>query len=136
MGSEHQRRLQHRTQGKPVRAFGPGPGPPQCKRPDGGPGFPVPPDSGTIALRHAHPALENRSGLEFISSGAPKEALAYIRSCLEEKLLVVINPYKEAVSLSFDGKIGEAVYLVGEAATQKGKEILAPAISAGVYRIL
>ena len=89
-----------------------------------------------IALRHAHPALENRSGLEFISSGAPKEALAYIRSCREEKLLVVINPYKEAVSLSFDGKIGEAVYLVGETATQNGSKILAPAVSAGVYKLV
>ena len=89
-----------------------------------------------IALRHAHPALENRSGLEFISKGAPKEALAYIRSCEEETLLVVINPYKEAVSLSFDGILGEAVYRVGGEATQNGSEILAPAVSAGVYRVM
>ena len=88
-----------------------------------------------IALRHAHPALENRSSLTFVSKGAPGEALAYIRSCGEETLLVVINPNREPVALSFAGILGEPVYRVGDSASQTGNVLLAPAVSAGVYRL-
>ena len=89
-----------------------------------------------IALRHAHPALENRSDIEFISNGAPKQALAYVRSCEEEKLLVVINPYKEPVKVSFTGEIGESIYHFGGKVSQKNREVTVPAISAGIYKVI
>lgn len=89
-----------------------------------------------IALRHAHPALENRSAITFVSNGAPGQALAYIRECEEETLLVVINPCNRPTSFAFAGKLGEAVYRVGGEATQTEDRIQAPAVSAGVYRIL
>lgn len=88
-----------------------------------------------IALRQAHPALHNRSGIAFVSDGAPKQALAYERICEEEKLLVVINPYREAVDFSYDGLLGEAVYAAGGEAKQSGKTITAAAVSAGIYKI-
>jgi len=88
-----------------------------------------------IALRHGHPALENRSGLTFVSNGAPGQALAYLRGCPEETLLVVINPCKEAVCLTFEGILAEPVYYVGGVAVQTQNQILAPAVSAGVYKV-
>lgn len=89
-----------------------------------------------IALRHAHPALENTGRITFVSKGDPKQALAYVRSCDTEKLLVVINPYKEAVSLAFDGILGDSICRVGDKATQIGQQISVPATSAGVYFLL
>lgn len=88
-----------------------------------------------IALRHAHPALENRGGLTFVSKGAPGEALAYIRSCGDEKLLVVLNPNREAALFTFDGELGEAVYQIGGSVSRNGNLLTAPGISAGVYAL-
>ena len=88
-----------------------------------------------IALRHTHPALENCSDMTFVSNGAPKQPLAYIRSCTEETLLVVINPYKEAVTLCPDQTVGEAVYCIGGSITQNAENLSVPAISAGVYKL-
>ena len=88
-----------------------------------------------IALRQAHPALHNRSGIEFVSNGAPKEALAYVRSCETEKLLVVLNPYREPVTFAWDGKFGGAVYTFGTSAMQKDGAVTAAPVSAGVYKI-
>ncbi len=88
-----------------------------------------------IALRQAHPALQNRSGIAFVSNGAPGEALAYLRTCEEETLLVVVNPYKEAVTLTFEGHILGAVYTYGATAAQNGTAITVPAISSGIYKV-
>ncbi len=88
-----------------------------------------------IALRQAHPALQNRSGIEFVSKGAPKTALAYRRFCDSERLLVVINPYREAVSLSCEGTLGEAVYTFGAAAHGEKGVITVPPVSAGIYKL-
>ena len=88
-----------------------------------------------IALRQSHPALLNRSGIRFVSNGAPKEVLAYERFCADEKLLIVLNPYREAVSFAYDGKLGEAVYTFGETAVQIENQITAAPVSAGIYRI-
>lgn len=88
-----------------------------------------------IALRHAHPALENRSDITFVSSGAPGKPLAYIRSCPEETLLILINPRKEALTLPIDKTLGETIYSVGGEASQSGSKITLPATSAGVYSL-
>lgn len=90
---------------------------------------------GLIALRQAHPALLNRSDIRFVSNGAPKAALAYERICDEEKLLVVLNPYREAVSFDYEQVLGEPIYTFGDAAVQAGGVITAEPVSAGVYRI-
>jgi len=88
-----------------------------------------------IALRQANPALHNRSGIHFVSNGAPKTALAYERFCEEEKLLVVVNPCRETVSFTYGEALGEAVYTVGGEASQDGGIITAAPVSAGVYKI-
>jgi len=88
-----------------------------------------------IALRQAHPALLNRSAITFVSRGGQKQALAYIRSCEEEKLLVVVNPFREAVTFPFGDILGEPVYTFGGEAAQENGSITAPGVSAGIYRL-
>lgn len=88
-----------------------------------------------IALRQAHPALGNRSGIRFVCDGAPGQALVYERFCQEEKLLVLINPYREAVTVSYEGAMGDGLYTFGGEAVQQNGAITIPAVSAGVYRI-
>lgn len=88
-----------------------------------------------ISLRQNHPALGNRSGIRFVSKGAPKNVLAYERFCEGERLLVVLNPYREAVSFPYDATIGEAVYAYGDTAVQEGAAITAAPVSAGIYKI-
>lgn len=88
-----------------------------------------------IALRQAHPALHNRSGIRFVSNGAPKQVLAYERFCEEEKLLIILNPYREAVSFGYDKGLGEMVYGYGEEARRKDGVITASPVSASVYKV-
>lgn len=88
-----------------------------------------------ITLRQAHPALGNRADITFVSNGAPKEVLAYERFCEKEKLLIVINPYRESAAFTYDGELGEAVYTFGGSAAQAGKTIIAASVSAGIYKI-
>lgn len=88
-----------------------------------------------ITLRQAHPALQNRGSITFVSHGAPKQALAYLRGSQEETLLVVINPYKEAVTFPFDLALREAVYEIGGKATQAEGTVTVPGICAGIYKI-
>lgn len=88
-----------------------------------------------IALRQAHPALLNRSGIEFVCSGAPGQALAYERFCEEEKLLIVINPGDQETAFPYGKTLGEAVYTFGEAVRQEDGSIIAAPQSAGIYKI-
>lgn len=88
-----------------------------------------------IALRQAHPALQNRSGITFLSNGAPGKALAYLRSCPEEQLLVILNPNREEVCFECGLHLGEAVYTTGGEAVGNGKNLKVPAVFAGIYKI-
>lgn len=88
-----------------------------------------------IALRQAHRALQNRSGIVFVCNGAAKTALAYERVCDHERLLVVLNPYREAVSFCYDKALGEAVYAFGGEAVQKDGIVTAAPVSACVMVI-
>ena len=86
-----------------------------------------------IELRQAHSALQSRSGITFVSDGAPKRPLVYKRGNDEETLLVAINPYREEVSFRLDGTLGGALYTFGGEAAQKGETVTLPPVSAGVY---
>ena len=88
-----------------------------------------------IALRQAHPALHNRSGIRFLLKGAPGMPLVYERFCEQERLLIVLNPGKEAVSFPCDKTLGEAVYTFGGAAHQENGTVTAAPVSAGIYQI-
>lgn len=88
-----------------------------------------------IALRQAHPALQSRGGIRFVSNGAPKQAMAYERFCDDEQLLVVINPYCEAVSFAYDKVLGDPVYVFGGEAVQNDGTVTAAPVSAAVYAV-
>ena len=88
-----------------------------------------------IALRQANPALHNRGGITFVCNGAPGTPLAYERFQGEQKLLVVINPSAKSAGFAYGGKLGEALYTIGDTATQDGGSVTAAPVSAGVYRI-
>lgn len=90
---------------------------------------------GLIALRQAHPALQNRGSICFVSNGAPKQALAYEREQDGEKLLVAINPFREAVDFSYAGKLAESLFSIGGQAAQCGETVKVPPVSAVVYKI-
>ena len=88
-----------------------------------------------IALRQSHPALQNRSEIQFVCSGAPKQALAYERFCENERLLVVLNPHPEAATFAYDKKLAETLYAFGGEAAQAEDTITVPPVSASVYKI-
>ena len=85
--------------------------------------------------RQAHPALQNRGGIHFVSNGAPKQALAYEREQAGEKLLVAMNPFREAVAFPYSGKLGKALFTFGGAASEKGETVQLPPVSAVIYRL-
>ena len=88
-----------------------------------------------IALRQANPALQNRGGITFVSTGVPGTPLAYERFQAEQKLLVVINPSAKSAGFAYSGKLGAPLYTIGEAASQSGGTVTAAPVSAGIYQI-
>lgn len=88
-----------------------------------------------IEVRQAHPALRNRSGIKFVSNGAPGTALAYERFCEGESLLVVVNPCSKEVSFPYEKVPGEAVYTFGGSVRQEGNTVTAAPLSAGIYKL-
>ena len=86
-------------------------------------------------LRQAHPALQNRGGIHFVSNGSPKQALAYEREQEGEKLLIAINPFREAVAFPYSGKLGKALFTFGGQASQNGETVQLPPVSAVIYQI-
>ena len=88
-----------------------------------------------IALRSEHSALQSRADLEFVYCEKDRYPLAYTRSDKKEKLLVILNPSDKKVSFGFDGKVGDAVYLLGEAASQRCGKITVSPCTAGIYNL-
>lgn len=88
-----------------------------------------------LALRRSHPALQNLSEITFLGNGAPKSALAYLRSCQEETLLVAVNPYRQAATFRFDQVMADAVYTCGDPAEQKDGVVTVMPQSAGIYKV-
>lgn len=88
-----------------------------------------------IALRQAYPALQSRGDIRFVSNGAPRTPLVYERVCDGEKLLIVLNPYRECVTFSYAPRLGQAIYIYGNEARQIEDLVTAKPISAGIYRV-
>lgn len=88
-----------------------------------------------ISLRQAHPALQSRGGIRFVSNGAPKQALAYEREQDGETLLIAINPFREAVSFPYSGRLDEALFTFGAEAAQNGETVQLPPVSAVIYKL-
>jgi len=88
-----------------------------------------------ITLRQKHQALQNRSGIQFVCNGAPKTPLAYERVSEDERLLVVINPYRETIRFPYDKNVNEPLYIFGGELQQEGSIIKAAPVSAVIYKL-
>lgn len=89
-----------------------------------------------IAIRQAHKALQSRGEIKFVYAEKNEYPLAYIRSCEEESLLVVINPADRDVSFECPLSIKEPIYAFGGKITAEAKTVSVPKQSAGIYRII
>lgn len=67
-----------------------------------------------------------------LSAKAHPSRRAYGRGCAEERLLVTLNPYREAVTFPYDRALGEAVYTFGGAAAQSSGAVTTTPVSAGI----
>lgn len=84
-------------------------------------------------VRHAHPALQSRGDIEFLSEGYP---LVYVRTEVgvgrAERLLVAINPADTERSFPCDLVPGACVYALNGTMRRDGSSIVVPAQSASV----
>ena len=84
-------------------------------------------------VRHAHPALQARGDIEFLSEGYP---LVYVRAEVganrAERLLVAINPADAERSFPCDLVPGACVYALNGTMRRDGSSIVVPAQSASV----
>lgn len=69
-----------------------------------------------ISIRMAHKALQSCGKIDFVHAEKDRYPLAYIRSCTDEKILVLINPSSEKVSFGFCETAKETIYSFGEGA--------------------
>ena len=88
-----------------------------------------------IALRKAHPALQNGGGIEFVYAPQNEYPLAYVRSAGEESLLVILNPAEREIVFECGCRLKETVYSFGKEAESCGEGIRVSPCSAGIYRI-
>ena len=88
-----------------------------------------------IALRQAHPALGNLAEIDFLPIKENAYPLAYVRTAPQEKLLVILNPSDQAVSLSWEGPLDQAVYTLGDAVQKTENGLNVAPRSAGFYTI-
>ena len=87
------------------------------------------------AIRQAHPALQSNGAIEFVYAEKNAYPLAYVRSCGEERLLVILNPAARPVSFASPLVPGEAVYAFGGRVSCEEGTISVPPCSAGFYRV-
>lgn len=89
-----------------------------------------------IAVRQAHPALQNGGGISFVYVKESACPLAYLREGGGERILVVLNPSAEQVRFSTGGLTpAETVYRFGGEAEFSGETASVPPCSAGFYRL-
>jgi len=78
-----------------------------------------------IRVRKAHPALRAGGEIEWIREDG---VLMYLRRAEGEKILIAINPGKEAAEIETDVELGEAVYAFGGAGAV-GRTVKLPPVS-------
>ena len=88
-----------------------------------------------ISVRQAHKALQSLGGIEFVYAEENAYPLAYVRRWEGEELLVILNP--SGAEASFPGAFApsETVYRFGGDAKFNPGTVVAPASSAGIYRL-
>ncbi len=88
-----------------------------------------------ISIRKAHKALLSKGEIEFVYAEKNSYPLAYLRSCDDEKILVIINPANRKVSFDCNLKIGECIYSFGKDISSDGEKITVPACSVGFFTV-
>lgn len=84
-----------------------------------------------IRLRQAHKALQSRGEIEFVHVRKNAYPFAYVRSCGDEKILVVINPSGREESFACDVNGGQIIYTLGGEMKLEDGKITIPGGSAG-----
>ncbi len=88
-----------------------------------------------ISIRKAHKALLSKGEIEFVYAEKNSYPLAYLRSCDDEKILVIINPANREVSFDCNLSIGECIYSFGKDISSDGKKVTVPACSVGFFNV-
>lgn len=86
-----------------------------------------------IEIRQSHKALQSCSEIEFVYAEENAYPLAYIRSCGEEKILVIINPSDKEQKFTCHYPVSTALYSIGGAADFSDGVITVPPCFAGFY---
>ena len=86
-----------------------------------------------ISIRADHPALQNRSEIQFIYVADTSCPLAYLRSSKDEKIMVILNPSDKEASFSCDYLPIKPLYSLGGEVQFTGDTAIVPASSAGFY---
>lgn len=63
-----------------------------------------------LAIRQAHPALLSKGEIEFVHAEENAYPLAFIRSCAQERILVIINPADRGTRFKSSLPAGETIY--------------------------
>ena len=88
-----------------------------------------------IEIRKATPALGNRGDIEFVYAKKNEYPFAYIRSCEEQKVLVVLNPSEKESAFAGNYDLKETIYSFGGEVRCEGGMMKVPGNFAGFYRI-
>ena len=86
-----------------------------------------------IEIRQSHKALQSCGEIEFVYAEENAYPLAYIRSCGEEKILVIINPSDKEQKFSYSYPVSTALYSIGGNADCSDGVITVPPCFAGFY---
>lgn len=84
-----------------------------------------------IRLRQEHKALQSKGEIEFVYAKKNAYPFAYVRSCEEEKILVVINPSDREESFEYDVNAGQTIYMLGGEIKLETGRVVIPGGSAG-----
>lgn len=71
-----------------------------------------------IAVRQSHPALLSKGEIEFIYAEENAYPLAYLRSCAQERILVIVNPADRETRFRSSLPAGESIYSYQAAAAR------------------
>ena len=88
-----------------------------------------------IEVRQSYKALQSKGEIEFVYAKKNAYPFAYVRSCGEEKILVVINPSDKDASFNYNAKAGETIYVLGKEAKISDGVVSAPAASVSFIKL-
>lgn len=88
-----------------------------------------------ISIRQEHPAMQSKGEIEFVYAQKNEYPLAYLRSCGEEKILVIINPADRETAFDCGYIPKGKIYSHGGEIEVSGKKITVPPCFAGYYSV-